>query len=95
MDVNLQNFEGHSPLIISITEASKIKKTKILLERSDLDVNIQDKRGYTALMYASHENHIDMVSFIFLILICFCFIWMINYKDGGVGLALFFRGVGR
>jgi ankyrin repeat protein len=48
--------------LINASEKNNINKVKLLLEREDIDINLQDEYGRTALMFASAHGNIDIVN---------------------------------
>jgi len=56
----MENNWGYTALIKASWQGH-IEIVQLLLEKEDIDVNIQDNYGMTALMYASKNGHIEVV----------------------------------
>ena len=56
-----QNNLQDSYRFIEAAKEGDLKVVKELLKRSDIDVNIQNIDGNTALIWASYEGHLDIV----------------------------------
>jgi serine/threonine-protein phosphatase 6 regulatory ankyrin repeat subunit B len=50
-------------------KSNNIEAIKYLLDNKLIDINIQDNDGWTPLMYASHNNYIEIVKL------------LLSYKD--------------
>ena len=56
-DINYQNEQGNTALMLA-SEGGQYHVVKLLLLHKDLNINIQNKYGWIALMFAScYENH--------------------------------------
>ena len=60
---NVQNEQGNTPLIISSSVGDSIAVQNLLAYRAD--VNMANKEGDTALIYAARFNHPDTVLLLF------------------------------
>ena len=60
IDVNVQNFEGYTALMLA-SMYGYADVVELLLEQEGIDVNAQNSNGYTALMWASRFGHTDIV----------------------------------
>ena len=61
VDVNAQSTGGNTPLIIASDREFNIQITRALLEAPDIDENIQNAAGFTALFNAAFVGRLDVV----------------------------------
>ena len=59
IDVNLQNKDGNTALILA-SDKGHTEIAKQLLDKKDIDVNLQSKDGNTALILASYKGHTEI-----------------------------------
>ena len=63
-NVNSQNADGETALMCAVATSDiedQDSKVRLLLEQPSIDVNMSDKRGETALMYAAQEGNLEAV----------------------------------
>lgn len=61
VDVNAHSEINQSTALMFATESGHITVVGLLLARNDIDVNAQNKHGWTALMFAIKNKHNDIV----------------------------------
>lgn len=60
-DVNVKNYEGYPALIITILQ-DDIDTLNVLLQSPNIDLNITDHHGDTALLHAAYMGNIPLVT---------------------------------
>ena len=60
-DLNWQNLYGHNSLMVASCDESTIRVLLYLLKREDVQLNVADLNGYTALHYAARGNNVEAV----------------------------------
>jgi serine/threonine-protein phosphatase 6 regulatory ankyrin repeat subunit B len=62
VDLNIQDNQGNTPLMICISAKKNAKKIADILIDNKADLNIQNNDGFTALMIATIEKNSDIIS---------------------------------
>ena len=60
-DVNTKNNKGYTPLMLAVLY-NKPSIVSLLIKTKDINIDLQDMNGNTALMIASEDGHIDIVN---------------------------------
>jgi ankyrin repeat protein len=58
LQMNVKNKEGKTPLFLALPH---IRIVKLLLERKDVEIQLNDAKGHSPLLLASFEGHYDTV----------------------------------
>ena len=63
-DVNVTDYKNHHTPIMYALIKGDIKTAKLLLDNPNIDLNICDKNGCSALFYAIHNKHLEIATLI-------------------------------